>query len=794
MHIAGGAGNRFVLDKPMAAAAAPMGLAGHGAAGLSSLLNEGLARAKDLASKLDIAVDRTEISSRESTVLTVMGTGHGVTREVTHGHELRLAIERSASVDTELDRAILCRLPGYPHRSRERDAAIDSIASFSHHVALNARKESSEAMREAMNELHAYTMDIKAHLTQLIDTLKNTHDGVSHIAKEASSQDVLIGKRIEAKLRFTSDEAFIVSKRKFTNDIESRVTSTHTRKLELEQQQSLYTIPDRTIEDQIKALDGNLTRWERDLKRIEKEIISHFTSGMHSTSTHTPNESIPLSLPKQLGKDKGVSLIKVTLGYAKTHIVDYADIIPYLERVAHDKDTKTGLHYEPPSIHDGYKGVNPVCRHKYASQSLMLYNQFVKELKHDIGIIERTQSRFEVGKYATSEKDQRIAYPNDGVYLFFSLICLYEPASSTHSGRLTKAIYGSDKYFTPKNDLVSVATMVKQQIVQCNNSAIKLIWGLSGKPIIDRLHTVPQYASLYDKYLDGGDDPDYCNTHLDKLLTEIIRIAKGRPDHTRDAMQAHDASMHEDEDDPNDDQYHAFDTYMHDDESYDYIEEQCRDYEEEKLEAMWSRGRPHERSYGGKGKGKGRGRSGSLYPRPPSAGPSAARHFGRSTASMPYRRAYSAEARPTRPAQGKCHAKGYKAQGLAQNKTLCLSCIGKGKRNGKLTMYDGKEQPFRRPDAPQAHDVHMDDDNTYDDEIQASYNDHDDIDMNDYEAFMANAAKSYVGKKRSQRRPAAGPAAKQQRAQGMRAMLAEAIAAQDEACPPPAQEYEEQQI
>ena len=70
MHIAGGAENRFVLDRPMAAAAAPMGLAGHGAAGLSSLLHEGLARAKDLASKLDIAVDRTEISSRESTVLT----------------------------------------------------------------------------------------------------------------------------------------------------------------------------------------------------------------------------------------------------------------------------------------------------------------------------------------------------------------------------------------------------------------------------------------------------------------------------------------------------------------------------------------------------------------------------------------------------------------------------------------------------------------------------------------------------------------------------------------------------
>ena len=90
-------------------------------------------------------------------------------------------------------------------------------------------------------------------------SLTHTFDGVSHIAKDASSQDVITGKRIEAKLRFTSDEAFIVSKRKFTNDIESRVTSTHTRKLELEQQQSWNVVPDPLVEAQIKALDGNLT-------------------------------------------------------------------------------------------------------------------------------------------------------------------------------------------------------------------------------------------------------------------------------------------------------------------------------------------------------------------------------------------------------------------------------------------------------------------------------------------------------------------------------------------------------
>ena len=61
----------------MAAAAASMGLAGHGAAGLSSLLHEGLSRAIELAGKLEIATDRSEISSRESTVQTVMGPDRG---------------------------------------------------------------------------------------------------------------------------------------------------------------------------------------------------------------------------------------------------------------------------------------------------------------------------------------------------------------------------------------------------------------------------------------------------------------------------------------------------------------------------------------------------------------------------------------------------------------------------------------------------------------------------------------------------------------------------------------------
>ena len=189
----------------MAAAAAPMGLAGYGTAGLSSFLHEGLSRAIELAGKPELAAGRPGLGSRGSKVQTVLGTWHGATRVVTQGHELRLAIGRSAASDPELDRAFFCRLPDYPNRSRERDAAIDSIAGFSERVAVHTRKKSSEAMSEAITALYANITEIKAHFTQLTDTPPHTYDGVSHIAKAASSQDGITGKRIEAKLRFTSD-------------------------------------------------------------------------------------------------------------------------------------------------------------------------------------------------------------------------------------------------------------------------------------------------------------------------------------------------------------------------------------------------------------------------------------------------------------------------------------------------------------------------------------------------------------------------------------------------------------
>ena len=46
---------------------------------------------------------------------------------------------------------------------------------------------------------------------------------------------------------------------------------------------------------------------------------------------------------------------------------------------------------------------------------------------------------------------------------------------------------------------------------------------------------------------------------------------------------------------------------------------------------------------------------------------------------MPYRRACSADARPVRPAEGKCHAQECKAQGSAQSKALHVAvCILRG--------------------------------------------------------------------------------------------------------------------
>ena len=66
---------------------------------------------------------------------------------------------------------------------------------------------------------------------------------------------------------------------------------------------------------------------------------------------------------------------------------------------------------------------------------------------------------------------------------------------------------------------------------------------------------------------------------------------------------------------------------------------------------------------------------------------------------MPYRRACSADARPVRPAEGKCHAQECKAQGSAQSKALWPCAFCEGTMRFCVEINPMEPQNFRAPPA-----------------------------------------------------------------------------------------------
>ena len=225
-----------------------------------------------------------------------------------------------------------------------------------------------------------------------------------------------------------------------------------------------------------------------------------------------------------------------------------------------------------------------------------------------------------------------------------------------------------------------------------------------------------------------------------------------------------------------DDQMHAM---MVTDNAIGEIMEAGLSDDDEACEAMWSQfeGQGFDRmrknrfdrfDRGDKGKGKG-SRYGSSpkrsYPsykehRSPSAGKGASRRFG------PWQGAFAGDQRsgpPGPPGHNCCHAKRCGVP-CKSGRTLCLQCVGVGRRTGKVIMWDDREQVFKTSaemKANHAHEMH-DDEDMYDEGAWFKSDDEDERAMHadaqepTFAAFLANSYDQWQGGK--QKRPRSAPA------------------------------------
>ena len=736
---------------------------------LSDRLAELRAATKNIGAHAKAGLDLANTDHQCRALLAVMGYGHEVSTHVTSGSDLRDRISRELDRDHGINRAILSYYPARNDREiQERSEAKRAINEFTHEMIDLHRKESIDAGIERIAAIERKIKAIEAELKGMHTIDKNLTKSLESISLKPLNTDTHMIHRIQVKGKFDNDVAFMQKMRGQIDIMESRKEVVKRDKEELYIQQDTY--PHSTsIRTNIENKDREMIRIERDIKRIQEDVIKYYQSGIHTTSTHAPSESVSLSIPNNPSLDKGVTLIKSTVAYVKTHCKDYPDIIPYIERIADDCDESTGIHYEPPSIHDGYDKVHQLMREKYALQSTMLYNKYCEVFSRNMGIITNTQTRFEVGKTPIDEKDHRVAYPNDGVYLFFALVCQHKPASSEVTGKLTEMVYKAYEYFDGKNDYARIATALKLKIVECNNAMVKLNWAFCGKKILDSIHNEALYSDLYSKFLRGGDNPEDCSATLDALLVEISRRAKGaKAVVKRDKSRIH-AHMAYDDDTYNTHEDEHVEAMIATDDAVSEIMEAGYSDDEEQCDAMWSRfeGKgydrrnrfdrnrdynqdrsrthsPHRRSRRPHASPSSIRRS-APYREHPSAGRQASRRFGGGHSAFT-----ADDAKP--PALGTCHANKCGAP-CKEGKTLCLKCLGQGKRTGKLIMWNGKEQKFNRPDKPmRAHDAHdMHDDDI--DESDMKYDDIDDHDMHEdnheetLEACVARSIRQYNAKR-----------------------------------------------
>jgi hypothetical protein len=333
---------------PVAAQAAPGGASiGHILYGRISEMRAGMANIAAHVKK-GLALSSTDSNGRA--IQAVMSYGHEVDMHVTYGSELRDKISQRLDRDREIYRTVLSFYPARNDReAQERQEAKQAITSFTYDMIDMFRSESVNAGIERVQEIEATIKAIESKLGDMSKIDESLTKSLESISLKPLKTDLHMIHRIQVKGKFDTDISFMKSMRTQISYMDKRKETVRKEKNDLYVKQDMFPSSAAVLGD-IESKDKEMTRIERDIRRIQEDVMKYYQSGIHTSSTHAPSESVSLSIPNNPSHDKGVTLIKSTVAYVKTHSKDYPDIIPYIERIADDYNELTGIHYEPPTV------------------------------------------------------------------------------------------------------------------------------------------------------------------------------------------------------------------------------------------------------------------------------------------------------------------------------------------------------------------------------------------------------------------------------------------------------------
>ena len=549
-------------------------------------------------------------------------------------------------------------------------------------------------INDSLNRLDAQVTIIDSRtqaLTRSLSTMRST----SHSSDKANLKLIDVKARFDASITFVTDSL-------------SRMKVYNAKIRECESKSDMVdnglvvdgidysSAPSRTKDDKSDAIDKEIKRFEKKVDRIKFDIANHFESSIDTKgSTDKKSQKVRLDLESiNLHKDKGSHLVKNVLGWLKSNAYDFALVIPFMERIAHEFDPSTGLHWDDfPSDANQFQPRDPIATldsdrlNEFRAQNEKVYTFLTEQLNDEL--VSRHLLTRSYGLYDTYK---RKGEEGDALTLFWCLLGMFKPTNSHHKTKLITTMNEMHKYFTSRASPVKVVQAFSPKLAECITLQIKLQYDLTVAKIALALSSNPLYSAKMEKYSNGTSNPDDCASLLDAMFDDIAYV--GRKSRVKDQegasrMHAHLASVdsvdNEDEEGVVDMDPHAF--------IADMFEE-----EDEYHEAMF-----------------------------------AGERINRFRREAP--RGINPVSRHERRSNRRTECRGKGCKGTCNpGHDLCLTCVGKGKREGKVEMKDGPPSVFRRDASAAPKDRHAPRDRHDSNKKRAFVADASDGDVSDHDA------------------------------------------------------------
>ena len=229
----------------------------------------------------------------------------------------------------------------------------------------------------------------------------------------------------------------------------------------------------------LKAYDKAVQAGVQATRALEHEKYAHFNGGTwHNESQPTPTS---LTVPNDLITANRNDWIKQALPtWYKSRVREFYCLIPYLDRILEDYDSKQGQYWQPPTI-ARYEDIPETIRDTWLSQNLKLAQALTPNLPLTLrGQVIGTYTHGASGNVMVTVDKQ------DGLAIVCSLMSQASPHSSEYKTQVDKRIHDAAERAKTMGDPTGFVKELREDLDEANRLNIGIRWHV-GQGIITAL-------------------------------------------------------------------------------------------------------------------------------------------------------------------------------------------------------------------------------------------------------------------------------------------------------------------